>query len=164
MSYFRTTYENLIDFSPQAFRLVNRDEVRSQGVELEGRTRLLEDTVLSGHLTYVNLDVEGTSENLRDRPRWRGGFSLDWKRSGKVGLNLAALWVGSRYDFQVPVPDRDRVGGYATVNLDALWRVAPEYEVFLRVENLLNAEYHEFIGFPNPGAWWRVGMRWRLGG
>jgi hypothetical protein len=31
----------------------------------------------------------------------------------------------------------------------------------VRAENLFNARYHEFIGFPNPGITVRAGLAWR---
>jgi outer membrane cobalamin receptor len=56
----------------------------------------------------------------------------------------------------VPVPSRETVGGYSTT--DVAVTVAHEaLDVFVRVENLFDHEYHEFIGFPDPGFGLRVG-------
>ncbi|UCF35368.1 MAG: TonB-dependent receptor [Acidobacteriota bacterium] len=158
VTYFRNSFRDLIDFSPELFQLVNRKETMTQGVELEGRFQPADSFWIAGHVRYLDFDVRSSEEPLRNRPRWRGGLSMGWKPSERASLSLDSLWVGPRFDYQVPVPDRDVVGGYATTNLVGRYLLTANLTAFVRVDNLLNRSYHEFIGFPDPGLYARGGV------
>jgi vitamin B12 transporter len=157
ITYFRQRYRNLIDFSPQEFRLVNRRLARSRGVEMEMRWRAVSRLLVSGHVRWVEATLEGTDEPLRDRPRWRGGVSLTWA-DPRTTARLETVWVGERFDFQIPVPERRTVDGYTSTSLAALRRLPGGFAVFVRIDNLFDAEYQEFVGFPAPGRSARVGL------
>jgi hypothetical protein len=34
--------------------------------------------------------------------------------------------------------------------------------LFLKVQNLFNQNFQQFVGFPDPGRWVTGGLRWRL--
>ncbi len=159
LTWFRVRYRDLVDFDPGLFRLINRDEVLAQGVEVEARHQFSSGILVRGGATFQEVDVVGSDAVLRDRPRIRGTGSLIWSAAPELALRLDLTTVGRRFDFQVPVPDRDVVGGYTTLDLHARWRVAPGWEVVADVENLLNRKYHEFVGFPSPGLQWSAGFR-----
>jgi iron complex outermembrane receptor protein/vitamin B12 transporter len=155
--YFRNTFEDLIDFSPALFQLVNRSEATTQGVEAGVGVDLSSRVGVRGHATYLDWSLGGgVTEPLRDRPRWRGGFGLSVEPFPDANLRWDTLWVSSRYDFQVPVPSRQRAEGYSTTDI-ALEVERELLDVFVRIENLFDREYHEFIGFPDPGFTVRVG-------
>jgi iron complex outermembrane receptor protein/vitamin B12 transporter len=99
VTYFHNRFQDLVDFSPQQFRLVNRSAAVTQGLELEASPRLTERLSLTGHLAFLDAELEGTDEPLRDRPRWRGGLALDWEIGIRSRLRWETLWVGPRFDF-----------------------------------------------------------------
>jgi len=74
--------------------------------------------------------------------------------------------VGRRFDFQVPAPQIDSVGGYSSTNISGVYTVSKRIAVFAAVDNLFNRKYHEFLGFPDRGIYGRVGVKiplvWRL--
>jgi outer membrane cobalamin receptor len=53
-------------------------------------------------------------------------------------------------------------GGYSTTNLVLQHSFPNGLDGFVRIENLFDREYHEFVGFPNPGLGARVGVRYRF--
>ncbi len=163
LNYFHNTFLDLIDFSPQQFRLVHRTRSTTRGVEFEAGARLSEGLRLKGSLTYVDAEIEGTTEPLRDRPRWRGEAGIEWRPGQRGHLSFQTQWVGPRFDFQLPVADRDQVGGYSHSSLAAGYRFRREVELFGRIDNLFDRRYHEFIGFPDPGIFARIGLRYRFG-
>jgi iron complex outermembrane receptor protein/vitamin B12 transporter len=163
LTYFHNEFRDLIDFSPELFQLVNRAEATTQGFEVEVKILAVRGLDMGGHLTHLIWEIPDTSEQLRNRPNWRGGFNLTWKPVSPVNVMLDTLWVGSRYDFQVPLPERDTVEGYSTTNLAFTYRWLPQLEFYARADNLLNRKYHEFIGFPNPGLNVRAGLRYSYG-
>ncbi len=77
-------------------------------------------------------------------------------------INLNTLLTGRRYDYQVPVSNQGAVGGYARTDLAVGYTVSNNISAFARFDNLLNARYHEYIGFPNPGIYARLGVNFRF--
>jgi outer membrane cobalamin receptor len=48
---------------------------------------------------------------------------------------------------------------YARVDLAVNWTLTRHWQVFVAVDNLFNANYEEFIGFPAPSVSPRAGVR-----
>jgi vitamin B12 transporter len=156
--YFGNWYHDLIDFSAQQFRLVNRSAVQTRGLELEAKTRLNSRIQLSGSYSYLDWKLNPSVEPFRDVPHWRVAGGIAWTPSQRWQWGVEALAVGRRTDFQLPVPLESSVGGYATVSLHASCELSERVTSFFRAENLLNARYHQFVGFPDPGIYFRVGL------
>lgn len=161
-TFFHNSFKNLIDFSPQLFQLVNRSQAKTQGLEFGIDLPFMEQGKLGGHLQFLDWEVQGTSEPLRDRPRWRGGTHMEWNFNQHARLRWETLWVGSRFDFQIPTPYQETVGGYSTSNIVFSYQLPYGLTAYGRANNLLNQHYHEFIGFPNPGIYARVGLRYQI--
>lgn len=162
VSYFNNTFKNLIDFSPELFRLVNRLEVTSRGIELGINSTLSDFLQVGGHVTYVDTEIVGNNEPLRDRPRWKGGLHLDWHPHYKLRINFRNTWIGERSDFQIPIPKQTRVSGYNTSSLGATYQASEAVSLFARMDNLFNSKFHQFVGFPDPGSYARFGLRYHL--
>ncbi len=159
---FYNSFRNLVDFSPQLFQLVNRSRATTRGVEFGATLPLKDKWQLGGHLQFLDWELQGTSEPLRDRPRWRGSSYLDWKIHPRARLRWETLWVGARFDFQLPVPEMDSVGGYSTSSMVFSYQLPHGLEAFGRVDNVFDSSYHEFVGFPHPGIYARAGLRFRV--
>ena len=162
VTYYQNSFRDLIDFSPEEFRLVNRRLVTTKGVEWEGRLRVSEDSEVGAHLSYLDADIKNSEEPLRDRPKWRGGIHFDWRLFPSSRLFLSAVWVGSRFDFQLPVPERSVADAYHAVNVAFSQNISRDFVLYARVDNLLDSDYQEFIGFPNPGRYLRAGLSYRF--
>ncbi len=161
LSFFYNEFENLIDFDPTIFRLVNRDKVETKGVEMHLQVQPWPELQVNSHLTYIDSDVKNSTAELRNRPRWRGGFDINWRPLPVLSLNLALLAVGDSLDFAVPTGERE-LDAYARVDVAATWTFRPHWELFLAVDNVLDADYEEAIGFPAPGINPRGGLRARF--
>ena len=83
--------------------------------------------------------------------------ALALKVSNRVRVRAENQWMGRRYDFQVPVPYESTVGGYSQTSLSAEYNLNQQISIYMRSDNLFNSRYHEFIGFPSPGASIRFG-------
>ena len=158
LTVFRNRFKNLIDFSAETFRLVNRSEVHASGAEAELSVPLAETLSFRGQATFVSTRIEGTTETLRDRPRFRTGWGLDWKPTPAWRVRPEARWVSSRADFQIPAPERDRARGYFNLDLLADYTRGP-VTFLARLQNLTDSRYEEFVGFPNPGIMISGGIR-----
>ena len=161
-TYFFNRFENTIDLQegPPPV-LVNRSEITTEGVEIAINAQAGHSLDLSSHLTYVKTDIKETEEELRNRPKWRGGFTVRWRPFSFLIVNLDTLHVGKVLDSSIPTGDRG-LDAYTRVNLAVTWTASPTWQYFLAVDNLFNADYEEAAGFPAPGISPRIGLRAKL--
>lgn len=159
-TFFHSEFENLIDFDPLSGLLVNRGRVVSYGWELGAAAQPRDDLGVRVHVTFARTDIRGDPSDLRNRPEWRGGVSLRWRPSARLDTALDALYVGAVPDFAVPVGE-ETLDRYTRVDASVRFEVAPGLVAFASVENLLDASYEEFLGFPAPGLTARAGLRFQ---
>ena len=160
---FWNRFEDLIDFSAEAFTLVNRSQVRTQGVEASVTLMPWSAGQIYGALTYLETDIRASQEPLRNRPWWAGGVGVHWQ--GKdVTFGARATWVGRRPDTDFLIPPSGRTSAGSSVNVDATVsvRLSRHLKAFLAVENLLDQAYDEVLGFPAPRITPRVGLEARF--
>jgi outer membrane receptor protein involved in Fe transport len=149
---------HLIDFEAgPPPRLVNRSRVTAQGVEMSLNARPWPSLSASAHVTFVQTDIKGTAEPLRNRPQWRGGFAVQWHPRSDLDLSLHTVVVGAVPDSSIPTGART-LDAYARVDLAATWMLTKHWKFFLAVHNLFDTAYEEFIGFPAPGISPRGGI------
>lgn len=161
-TYYYNRFTNLIDFSSTAFRLVNRSRVRTQGVETEASLSFPHGVQLKAWGSSLDWTIKSSTEPLRDEPNWQAGISVDARLLKTFHASTTTLWVGRRYDFQLPAPNIDSVGGYSTSNLILGYDGFRRIGLFARVDNVFDRKFHEYLGFPNPGISCRVGVTYRL--
>jgi outer membrane cobalamin receptor len=161
-TYYHNSMTNLVDFDSNVFKLVNRDSVLTQGVEFASSYQVNSRLQIGGEFAYLHWSLTNTTQPLRYVPHWRSGANIDWRITSRLHSRAEGLFVGRRYDFQIPVQDIETVGGYTTINLILNYEMSDAVSMHVRVENLLNSGYHEYIGFPNPGAYVRAGFTYRM--
>lgn len=159
LTLFHNKFFNAIDLAegPPPI-LVNRSKVTTRGAEAGLAFKLGKSWRWKGSVTFVDSDIEGTEEELRNRPKWRGGTSLAWMPTDTFNLRAEAFTVGEVPDSSIPTGDVD-LSSYTRVDLAASWTPRPTWDIFLRVDNLLDADYEEFAGFPAPGITPVIGVR-----
>ncbi|MGA8153375.1 MAG: TonB-dependent receptor [Terriglobales bacterium] len=162
ITYFRNSMTDLVDFDSVLFKLVNRDDVVTQGVEFSSGVDINRRLRWGSEVSYLQWSLKGTTQPLRYVPRWRGGMNVDWRITNRLHSRVETLIVGRRFDFQIPVPDIDTVGGYATTNLILNYDIKDGLSANFRAENLFNSNYHEYVGFPNPGIYVLAGFSYRF--
>jgi outer membrane receptor protein involved in Fe transport len=161
-AYFYNAFTDLIDFEEgPPPRLVNRSKVTTEGVEMSLRLQPWPSLGVTAHLTYVKTDIQGTNEELRNRPQWRGGFTVQWRPLSGLNGHVQTLVVGDVRDSSIPTGDRT-LEAYTRVDLATTWTITPTWQLFVAVDNLFDAEYEEFVGFPAPGITPRGGVRARF--
>jgi outer membrane cobalamin receptor len=158
VTYFYNQFDDLIDFDPMTFRLVNRDEVTTQGVELSLQMQPLSALRVTAQMTYLETDIKNSEAELRNRPTWRGGFDVLWRPLDTLEVNVSALFVGDSLDFSVPTGEQE-LDAYTRVDVAVTWTLAPHWRLFLAVDNVFDDSYEEAIGFPSPGIRPRGGVR-----
>ena len=157
LTYFNNKYDKLIDFSPSLFKLVNRSSAYARGSDLDVSTEFLH-IVAGGSVTYVDAGLIGTSDRLRDVPRWSEALHLRLILPRQVTVQADTVWVGRRFDYQVPVPDIATVPRYTLTSLRLEHRFSSRLTGHIRFENMFNSQYQEFVGFPSPGIYTSAGL------
>jgi len=166
LTYFRNRFSQLIDLDPalarmNIFRLVNLQTVRTQGLELSTQFTPLPRLSVKGFVTYLETEIQGTSDPLRNRPEWSGGVILTAHPSSAWTLRTQVRVIGKRFDLQIPT-EEDQVGGYGKADLAITYRPTPPWRLFGIVENFTNAAYEEYLGFPGPRLSFRMGLEYSL--
>ena len=158
-TWYHDHYANLISFSSAVFKLVNLNSVDTQGAEL-GANLHVRRVELRAWGSYLDWTVHGSTEPLRNQPHGQGGVSIDWKPSARLVAGGDIVAMGARYDYEVPVPEIDKAGEYSTTTLRAQWVLRSGLTAHVRVSNLINQGYQQFVGFPDPGIRVRAGISW----
>lgn len=160
---------------------VNNDRARARGVEVSAAVRPVRQLSVSGSYTLVASKVLAVA-NVIDfatlklvpskeiglplvrRPKHSGAVNVAWT-GGRFDVTLDGFFVGRRRDVD-PVTFSRLVynEGYAKVDLAGGYRVTPRVTAFARVENLLNQNYQEALGYPAYRLNFSAGMRFRVGG
>ncbi len=167
LTYFNNRFSNVIDLDPtlarhNIFTLVNLSTVVTHGVEVEVTTAPYPWLEAKGFFTYLNTDILGSNDSLRNRPKTSGGLVVAMQPLPQLHLQSQVRAVGKRLDLQIPttqttVPSYYRVDFSATLTLNDSWKV------FMAGENLTNVRYEDFLGFETPGVWFRFGMECQMG-
>jgi vitamin B12 transporter len=85
-TYFVTWYRDLVDFSPQQFRLINRSQVRTRGLEFATQYTIAPKLRVAASFSALGWSLNPGNETLRNVPRWRGTATADWQASAKWHL------------------------------------------------------------------------------
>ena len=161
LTLFDNDFDNLIVYDNAAFRFENTGAATTRGVELGLRAEL--GPGLFGGVSYTWLDTEQaeTGEALLRRPEHSGSIHLGWAR-GAFDSMLVVTHGGSRDDVR-PVFPYDTVvnGAWTVADVTLRYRVGP-LQPYVSVENLLDEEFEEVLGYPSPGRRALIGIRYSL--
>jgi vitamin B12 transporter len=190
-TYFDNRFRDLIvfRFDPATFgpimlpdgrltNFINLDRASARGLELVAAARPLWKFRIAGSYTFLRSRVE-RAENPLDpeiglpllrRPRNSGAFELTWV-DRRFDVRLDGSAVGERRDINPITGARfDGSGravfndGYVKVNASGSLMITRRLTAFSRVENLLNQDYEEVLGFPAYRLNFTAGLRIRIGG
>ncbi len=160
---------------------VNNDRTRARGLELSFAAQASRQWRFSGNYTLTNTRLLAAADMI-------DFATLKLVRNPEIGLSLLrrpkhsgalqVAWIGERFDAQVNGyflgrrRDVDPVtfsrfannDGYARVDFAGGYRITPRVTAFGRIENLLNQNYQEVLGYPAYRLNFSAGLRVRIGG
>ena len=173
-SYFDQTFEDLIQYiglpaTPTDPNYVNVAGARASGLEL-GATLSLGRIHLNGNYTLLDTEVtdEGDGEDpsfaegeeLLRRPRHSGSLTVTTFFT-RANLGATAHYVGERVDLDFSEFPAGRVTlpAHTRIDIHGEYRLTNGVAGTLKVENLLDEEYEEVLGFPSPQRVVYIGAR-----
>lgn len=162
ITYFHNRFHGLIDLDPDLltqnrFQLTNLGTAVTKGMEFSFQLSPQAPVSFQANLTSLTTRVTETGDPLRNRPKWRGGLGLTVELLPSVRLNGRVTVVSSRLDLQIPT-QTTRVGGYTKADVTLTYQPAQAWSWYAALENLTNASYEEFQGFPGPPLTFRLGI------
>jgi vitamin B12 transporter len=147
---FKNWYRDLIDFDFESFQNVNRDRVKTAGVEFELDWRPYEILNVLGYGAYTDTNVTGSSDELRGRPNSSAVVTVIAQPRDDLSAVLSYRWTGSVWQSSF-VTGFAQLPAYTTLNMNLNWGLSPRLELHLAVDNVLDEQYAEAIGVPAPG-------------
>ena len=157
VTYYRNDIDDLIAF--EGGTNVNLDEVETYGVEAFLDTRFSEQASAGLDYSYTRAVDQDTDKNLLRRPLHKAVAHFDYKPLNNLSLSAEGIFIGNRYDIDAASFARIRRGSYFIANLSAAYTVNSQWELFGRVDNLLDRDYEEPAGFEQPDAAVYVGFK-----
>lgn len=149
---FRTEFRDMIAFESLfdeqgnwiGGRYVNRESAEAEGVELSIAVAPIDRLAIETRYSYVDGREEGKPLTLVPK------HSLTFKALIDLGgLNggLYVYRVGERLEF-----DREhKLRPYTRVDLSIGYKATDQLGLFIKAENLFDADYQEACGYPAPG-------------
>jgi vitamin B12 transporter len=191
LTYFDNRFRDQIAFifDPMTFgpvkladgtltNFVNVERSTARGLELAGAVRPVRQLRLAASYTFLRSRLERAQSVLNPelglpllrRPRHAGTIEASWVVAA-WDVTFDGSLVGRRRDLDPVSGARfDAAGralineGYAKLNLSGSYRINRGLRAFARIENLLNQDYQEVLGFPAYRLNFSAGLRVQIGG
>lgn len=152
---FRQDIENLITFSFAAGGYENIAQARNKGVEMSLGHQFNDYLVVD--LTYAYLHAEDEQGNPLIRvPEHTGDLKVSL--SPRSDLNIAVV---TRYNSK-ELESSGEVDSWIRLDLAAQYTLQDNLQLYMRVENLLDEDYQQILGYGTPGLSLSAGARWRF--
>ncbi len=133
----------------------NVGQARYEGITLAGSTRAGQ-VQLHGSVDFQNPKNLDNGKLLARRAKQHASFGADTRVAGwTLGGEVQAS--GQRYD---DAANTRRLGGYTLFNLYASTRLARDYQVVARLDNLADKNYEVARGYATAGRSFYVGLKW----
>jgi vitamin B12 transporter len=172
VSFFENRFRNQIefittDYSTFAGTFFNIGKTRARGietnfqqsfgrrVELAGSYTFLGSVVLENNAAFDPALAQG--QPLLRRPRHSGYLDLKWK-PGRWTFGATGTWVGQRADSDFAGLEFTRNPAYGVLDLLASFRLFSGAFVYVVVNNALDRNYMEVLGYPALPARFRIGF------
>ena len=146
--------ENMIDF-PYTAGYDNIALVDSQGVELTGAYAVNNWLGIAASYTFIDSD-DGNGNALARLPESTGNISASFDPDGPFS---GAVLV--RYNGEEANTDGSKLDSWTRVDLTGSYDLNETVEIYGRIENLLDEEYQQILGYGTPGLSGSVGVRLR---
>ncbi len=161
--YFENYSHDLIEFaagSGGTFTLKNVDHARMRGLEDRLEIRPLTNLTFWANYTWL---IEArdltTGAALLRRPEHSGAAGADWRFLGRFLLHTGVTVTGPRQDINPVTFNTERNDGYVKWDIGLTADVTKHFQVFGRIENLLDDHYQEVEGYPALGRVFYAGGR-----
>ena len=159
LTVFDQKVENAIFFDLAGFSgyLQDKGISKSQGIELDSSFSLSNSIRFNANYTYNETERPSGLPRLR-RPKNLFNFGINyWDSTEKLRLSGFYSTVQDSIDEQLGLPLD--LADFDVLNVTASYQLSENVEFFARIENALNEEYQEVIGYITPKRSYYLGIR-----
>jgi vitamin B12 transporter len=148
-AWFDNRIDNYITTTANGPRNIGRARIDGVTLSYEGQLGPLSVVATLDHLEPRNAkpDAPNDGKQLPRRAKNAGRVQADWT-TGLVTLGAAVMAFSERFD---NASNTVRLPGYATLDLHAEWKFAPDWQFAARLNNLADKHYETARGFNQPG-------------
>ena len=138
LAAFYNDYDDLITFPPGAGTFGNRGTAETYGVELASTWNVADNWSVMASYSFLDIDVTSVDGNSEEgeSPRHQFNIRSYLDITDDLELNSALYWVDT-------IPD-EGASSYVRLDLGLTWRPAPNVEVAVWGQNLLDDKHLEF--------------------
>ena len=149
VTFFYNDISKLIEFDFVSGRPENLGDVTTVGAEVGGEYTPNETLTLSGNYTLTDATSDSVDGQLIRRPRHQGGIRVTVRPDGSLHFWSEVRLKGKSFDSGVK--GREHLDGYAIVNLAVNYQLLNALSIRTRIDNLLDTDYEEVLGFGTVG-------------
>ncbi len=153
-TFFLRQEEDFIDWirrtPAEKWKAENITEAQVKGAEAYLRLKLNQNLTIDSNYTYIDKCAKGSGYLYKYGPNY---IKHLFNNTFSFNLPLGIQSIGFTYKRK---PHRD---GWFLLNTSFSCRLNKASQVFLEISNLLNVEYQEIEGIPQPGRWVEAGLR-----
>ncbi len=165
-TWFRNSFRCLIDYDYlQGYINVDRAVTRGLELSMDVRPRGAGDPLgLRAAYTRLTARDESTGETLLRRPRDKFSADLGARLFRRLDLAASFLYVGKRVDtdFSAYPYENVTLSGYALLGAVVSVPVRRGLDVYVRLDNILDARYETVWGYGAPAFSFAAGFRLAL--
>lgn len=180
--YYNNQFRNQIEFTtnPADFNgfFLNLNRSMAHGAEVEFKGKLTSRLSLDSAYNYTSTQIleaplctpqnfcsplDFAGQPLLRRPKHSGSLLLNYFGT-RWGANLGGSFVGRRPDSDFLGLGFDHSPGYARMDFGGWYAIHPRVTAYVNVQNALDKQYEEVVGYPALGINFRAGLRFRVGG
>lgn len=147
LTAYRNRVEDLIVYDWLTSTMQNVDRATLEGITLDGSSELA-GVRMQASIDWQQPTDDDTGKLLTYRARRHGTLDVS-KSLGRWELGTTLVASSSRY---ADAANTLRLPGYARLDVRAHYRIAPEWRVLLRVNNVLDTDYQLVAGYNTPGV------------
>ena len=133
----------------------NIASVKSEGIEVSGFLAPIDWLSVSAAYSYIDAD-DGAGGALILLPKHTGDVTVSIDPEGPLSGAVLVRYNGPEQNL-----DTTRLDGWTRVDLTARYAISEQLELFGRVENVLDNDYQQILGYGTPGISGNVGLRLR---
>ena len=154
---FANRFDDLISWDGQTYTANNVATAKASGVEATLVAETGEALQLSASYTLTDSEDLSTGVALARRPRHRFAASAFLRQSARLSGSVTVIVVLDRIE-----SDGRPMEDYSRLDAHVEYKITDLLAAHLRVENLLDAQYEEVIGFTSPGRLTAAGVTLHL--
>jgi vitamin B12 transporter len=162
-TWFHNNIDNLIEINDTGTSYINIGKATTYGVESFIAVQPWQPLKLRADYTFTIADDDILHQELLRRPKNKATFEATWLATAAASFTATLLYVGPWIDTNRDETETGiEANGYATVNLTASYDLGHGVTAFGRIDNLLNRQYQDPLGFQHPGLGIYAGLRLAL--